>query len=54
MEEDTDVILIPVVGTVAFEDSAGNETLVEAGEVQVMHLKTGAPVQLKIRISMIL
>jgi redox-sensitive bicupin YhaK (pirin superfamily) len=42
MEEDTDVILIPVVGAVAVQDGEGNETLVEAGEVQVLHLKAGS------------
>jgi len=42
VEEDTDVIIIPVVGTVEFSDSTGNEGLIEAGAVQMLHLKAGS------------
>jgi redox-sensitive bicupin YhaK (pirin superfamily) len=41
IEEDTDVILIPIVGAVAYRDSTGNEGLIEAGDVQVLHLNAG-------------
>ena len=41
IEEDTDIILIPIVGAIAFGGSTGNEGLVEAGAVQVLHLKAG-------------
>lgn len=42
IEEDTDIILIPVVGAVEFSNSIGDKGLVEAGTVQILHLKAGS------------
>jgi redox-sensitive bicupin YhaK (pirin superfamily) len=42
IEEDTDVILIPVVGAIVFRDSSGNTDRIEAGMVQVISLAADA------------
>lgn len=47
IEEDTDIILIPIVGAVEFRNSMGNEGFVEAGAVQILHLKAGSTCILK-------
>jgi len=42
IEEKTHVILLPVVGAVAYKDSTGNENLIAAGQVQLLTLNKGA------------
>lgn len=42
VEEDSDIVLIPVVGATRYKDSQGHESMVHAGEVQVQNLPRGA------------
>lgn len=39
IEEDTIVMLLPVVGALTFKHGVGNEGIVNAGQLQVLHLK---------------
>lgn len=42
VEEQSDILLIPVVGTIAFKDQTGHTGFVEAGQVQLLTLPAGA------------
>lgn len=41
VEEDSYIILIPVVGAVMYKDSSGQAGLVEAGQAQLLHARKG-------------
>lgn len=41
LEEDSDVVLIPTVGAIHYKDNIGNETTIEAGQVQYMFTPAG-------------
>jgi len=42
VEEDSYIILIPVVGAVTYKDSAGHVGLVEAGQAQLLYVRKGS------------
>jgi quercetin 2,3-dioxygenase len=44
IEENSHVILIPIVGAVAYTDSNGNESLLQAGEAQLCSLQQGTSI----------
>ena len=46
VEEDSDIILIPVVGAIDVRDTLGNDGIVEAGQVQVLDMPKGASVEI--------
>lgn len=46
VEEDTDILLLPTVGTLSYSDSLGNETLVNAGELQLFSTPAKTTIQL--------
>ena len=46
VEDDSDIILMPVVGAIDFLDSAGTQGIVQAGELQVLHMAKGASVEI--------
>lgn len=41
IEEDTIVVLLPTVGTITYSDTAGHQTLIEAGQMQQHNLQKG-------------
>lgn len=47
VEEDTDVILLPVVGAIEFKTSTGDGGVIEAGTVQVLSLPAGTNYEVK-------
>lgn len=46
LEEDFDVLLLPVVGAVSYKDSLGNINIAEAGECQISSLPKGTTIQI--------
>lgn len=46
VEEDSDILLIPVVGAIDFKDTMGNKGMVQAGEIQVLDMPKGASVEI--------
>ncbi|MVT09572.1 pirin family protein [Chitinophaga tropicalis] len=47
VEEPTDIILLPVVGAISFKNTEGHNGIIEAGQVQLLHMQKGT--QLEIR-----
>lgn len=47
VEEDSCIILIPVVGAIACKDSTGNAGLVEAGQAQLLNIPAGGSFEVK-------
>jgi len=45
-EEDSYVILLPVIGAIAYKDSLGNENLIAAGQIQVLDLAKDAIIEI--------
>jgi quercetin 2,3-dioxygenase len=45
IEEYSYVILLPVVGAIAYKDSTGNESLIAAGQIQLFTLDKGVTIQ---------
>lgn len=45
VEEQSYIILLPIAGAVAYKDSTGNETLVAAGQIQLLTLDKGSTIQ---------
>lgn len=39
VEDDADLILLPIAGTVIYKDSCGNNAIIEAGEIQYFRVK---------------
>ena len=46
VDEGSDIMLIPIVGAIAYKDSAGNSGLVEAGQVQLVRAPKGVTFEL--------
>ena len=46
IEEHSYVILLPVVGAIAYKDSLGNENLIAAGQIQVFDLAKDATIEI--------
>ena len=46
IEEKTYVVLLPVIGAIGYKDSLGNESLIAAGQVQILALDKGVTMQL--------
>ena len=46
IEEDSDIILIPIVGAIKYKDSLGNKAVIEPGEVHVLDIPAGAGIEL--------
>jgi quercetin 2,3-dioxygenase len=46
VEEDSYIILLPVAGAVAYKDSLGNESLLAAGQIQVVCTAKGTTIQM--------
>ena len=45
IEEYSYVILLPVVGAIAYKDSSGNESMIAAGQIQLFTLDKGVKIQ---------
>lgn len=46
VEDDSCIILIPVVGAIAFKDSTGNAGLLQAGQAQMLNLYEGTTLEI--------
>ncbi len=46
VQEDSSIILLPVVGAIDYKDSSGNETMVNVGEIQITDLPKGSDFKL--------
>jgi quercetin 2,3-dioxygenase len=46
MEEDSLVLMLPVVGAIAYRDAWGDEMLVNAGQIQTLNLPKGMQIEL--------
>lgn len=47
VEEDSEILLLPIVGTVHYTDSAGNETFVDAGQAQHCYVTKNTKIQFR-------
>jgi quercetin 2,3-dioxygenase len=46
IEEDSYVILLPVVGAIAYKDSSGNKSLIAAGQLQILCIDKGVTIEM--------
>jgi quercetin 2,3-dioxygenase len=46
IEEDSYIVLLPVIGAITYKDSTGNESLLAAGQIQVSHLEKGVTIEM--------
>jgi quercetin 2,3-dioxygenase len=46
VQEYSFIILLPVVGAIAYKDSLGNETMIAAGQVQINNISKGVTIQI--------
>jgi quercetin 2,3-dioxygenase len=46
IEEDTDIILIPIVGSISYKDSMGNKGIIEPGEVLILDMPANTRIKI--------
>jgi redox-sensitive bicupin YhaK (pirin superfamily) len=46
VEEDSDIMLLPVAGALEYKDSLGNETIIKAGEAQLFSTSEGTTIEI--------
>jgi quercetin 2,3-dioxygenase len=47
IEEESYIILLPVVGAIAYKDTAGNENIIAAGQVQILACNKGVAMEIR-------